>query len=312
MLLMQMVLAVLLVDLARRVRRASTAVAREEPALPEPEPPPADGAEHDHGDSEPLLGAPAPERLAAAGASRTLAGLAVLLTLAALPVWDALSERGSAAALASALIGAAGTELPTSALAFTLGGVGAGLVVRQLMLTAPYGARAAFAISFIASLAYAVPRTYEAAVWRSHQVDAWPVCETGVDVDGNLPSVESIYRGEYDGPRLPSAEPCTLAAERRDQHGELSPRGDFTDGMVQIGSRFPDDRRRHLWGTLGWAVVGALGAAWVLRAANTPASAPRSAGPENTRDADEGDDEGLDGEQRSSRTSASEPSGKDT
>lgn len=257
LLVIQIALAALLIDLARRVRRAA-ASAPHEPALPsEPEAP------------EPELLAPEPDSAPEAPGSvrRNLAALLVFVMVALFPTWDALIASTSVGALSAALRGATGTEAPTSALLFGAGALGAALIVRQLMASSPYGARAVFVLAALAALAYAVPRTYEQARHRSSLVDAWPVCETGVDHDGNLPSADDIYRGDYDGPRLPGGEPCTRAAERRDQHEALAPRGEFSDGIVQIGSRFPDDRRRVLWGWLALSLIAAGAGVLVFRAA---------------------------------------------
>ena len=240
LLVVQIALAALLIDLARRVRRAA-ASARPDPAVEVDEPP-------IEPESEPESAPPAPRPAPAGAGSRNLAASLVLVLVALFPCWDALSAATSVGALSDAVRGAPGTEAPTTALLFVAGAVGAALIVRQLLASSPYGARGVFLLAALAALAYAVPRTYDVARYRSSLVDAWPVCETGLDHDGNLPIAADIYRGVYDGPRLAAGEPCTRAAERRDQHEEMAPRGDFGDGIVQIGSRFPDDRRRRALG----------------------------------------------------------------
>ncbi|GMV13584.1 MAG: hypothetical protein AMXMBFR56_18080 [Polyangiaceae bacterium] len=285
LLVIQIALAALVIDFSRRVRRAAASLASAELEAP-PEPEPEDEDDEEEAEDEP----PPSERKAApqaapppSGVAQNLVALLVFSMLALFPLWDAVTQAQSVGALTDAVRGAPGTETPSTTLLFGAGAVFAALLVRKLVATSPYGARGVFALALLVAFAYAAPRAYDAALWRSHQVDSWPVCETGLDVEGNLPNVESIYRGPYDGPRLPTGEPCTLAAERRDQHGINAPRGEFSDGIVQIGTRFPDDRRRVLWGALGWLLVSGLAATLIWRAA----AAPRPALEKDRRDVDE-------------------------
>jgi len=289
LLVVQILLAVLLIELARRVRRASAQLARDEVAAPPPDP----AAKEEAKDVPGPAARPAAEPRPVSEASRVLAPVLLFVLVAIFPAWDALGAASSVGALSDAVRGAVGTQPPTTALLFAAGGVGAALLLRQLMGSSPYGARGVFALVVLVVAGYAVPRTYEVALWRSHQVDAWPVCETGVDVDGNLPTVESVYRGAYDGSRLTSGEPCIQAAERRDEHAARAPRGDFSDGIVQIGTRFPDDRKRVLWGTLAWLVLAGLCAVLVWRAADAqrPAVSETRAESADARAADDEDDE---------------------
>lgn len=282
LLVVQIVLAALFVDLARRVRRAARASASEEGAAPPPAAQAEEGAEEreeEEAEDETAerVKAPPPEPAPPPARSRNLAALLVLVMVALFPAWDALFAATSVGALSDAVRGAPGTEAPTTALGFSAGALLAAVLVRQLMASSPYGARGVFLLALLGVAAYAVPRTYEIALWRSHQIDAWPICETGLDADGNLPSLESIYRGPYDGPRLPSGEPCTQAAERRDQHGAFAPRGEFSDGIVQIGTRFPDDRKRVLWAALVWVIASGWAAVLVWRAAEAGRAPPARA-----------------------------------
>ncbi|MBI3204937.1 MAG: hypothetical protein HYZ29_25595 [Myxococcales bacterium] len=261
LLAVQIALALLLVDLARRVRSAAAGAPVESAPPAELEAPEPEVSEPDH----------RPPRATGAGTgSRNAAALLVFAMIALFPAWDALLTSTSVGALSAAVRGATGTQAPTVALWFAAGALGTALILRQLMASSPYGARAVFLLAALAVLAYAVPRTYEQARYRSSLVDAWPVCETGLDHDGNLPSADDVYRGVYDGPRLPEGEPCTRVAERRDQHEALAPRGDFSDGIVQIASRFPDDRRRVLWGWGALSLIAVAAGLLVFRAAGPP------------------------------------------
>lgn len=262
LLVIQLLLAAVVIDLARRVKRAARAAAESELIRPAGEPEPQGQADsgleaddRDEAGDEPDEAPLGEGRPATPGsdAARNAAFVLVLAMVAVFPVWDTLA--------------AGHEESPVRAILMSLGALVAALLVRQLMLSSPYGARGVFALAVLGALAYAAPRAWESATLRSHQIDAWPVCETGLDLEGNLPGIESTYRGPYDGPRLPSGEPCVLAAERRDQHTATSPRGDFGDGIVQIGTRFPDDRRRVLFGSLAWILIAVVAGFLIWRAA---------------------------------------------
>lgn len=268
LILVQVALAIALVDAARRVRAAVTPEARaeaERPREPESDTP---VEEEDEPGSEPDARAPTPHAPSELPpAFRNLAALAVFGLVGLLPMWDAVLAANSVGALGDALTGAPGTEWPKVGLAMCVGGALAALVLRRWVQTAPYAARGLLLLAVLASLGYSAPVVLDAARFRSRQIDGWPVCETGLDTEGNLPNLDSIYRGTYDGPRLPTGEPCTLAAERRDRHAESAPHGELTDGLIQIGSRFPDDRRRVFWGSAIWSVLTVFAFFWVWRAA---------------------------------------------
>jgi hypothetical protein len=175
-----------------------------------------------------------------------LAAALAAAAVALLPLWDATGQ----------------SDNRMRALGFAVGAVVGGYALFRLTQSAPYGARALFALMALASVAYAGLTASEIALRRSQEIDAWPVCETGLDVRGNLvPNLPAPSTG-YDGPRLANGVPCTGAAERRDEHAERSPEGNIQDGLIQVGIRFSQDRARIFAGTL--AAVLALIASGVI------------------------------------------------
>jgi hypothetical protein len=264
LLLVQVLLAVLLVDLARRVRRGVRAL----PAAP-PSPPPAKGSEREPRGAR-ASSAPdeAPASLAppSAAALWTMA-VATGLAVALLPIWDAVLATSSLAAFKAEISGAPGTVFPSTALGFAAAGVVLGVMVGRVAPRAPFAARAVFLLAALLALGYAGVTGIDVALDRSRRIDEWPVCETNLDVRGDLLKPESVFRGRYSGPRLSSGEPCTAAAERRDLHQQQSPGGTVQDGLIQIATRFPDDRARVLYGSLAVLLALGVGGWLVFRAA---------------------------------------------
>jgi hypothetical protein len=197
---------------------------------------------------EPIETAPLP---APTKTTLTLVSLLMAGVVAVLPIWDAFSQ----------------PDLRVRSVAFCIAAVVFGFSLWRTSQSAPYGARAVFALMALISIAYAAVTASEIAVLRSHEIDSWPVCETGLDVRGNIVPHWQVRETGYDGPRLESGIPCTRAAERRDEHAELEPGGNVQDGLVQIGIRFRTDRFRIFAGTFAIVVAMIVSGVLVARAA---------------------------------------------
>ncbi len=167
---------------------------------------------------------------------RLVGAVALVMGIGLLPLWDALRRGG----FGDALSGAAGTTFPVETVVYLAGSVLAALVVHRSMSRSPYGARVVFGISAAIALLYLGRTGWHTAVSRSHQVDGWAVCETMAGPDGEIVEPNpSFDPTAYDGPRLPSGQPCSALIEERADHRAEHPEGSFRDGLVQNLAVFP-------------------------------------------------------------------------
>lgn len=280
----QVLLAVLLLDLAVHARRGvrERIDDEEEEGSAEPEPEPPSGPKSEPGPRVERE-AQVPERegpLAGALATGFLAAVGVAL----LPLWDAVSTTSSLRALTDAVGGVATAERPLAPLLYAAVAAVVGFALVRLVRTAPYFARLLWLGAALVSVHYVFTTAMEVASSRSTLVDGFVVCESGLDIRGNVVEPGSRYPGPYDGPRAASGEPCIRAGERRDVHAETEPRGGLQDGLVQIGARFPEERKRVIWGSL--VALAALGVSgWLVARAGRDAPLPAPMEPERPRTA---------------------------
>jgi hypothetical protein len=273
LLAVQMLLAVLLLDLAVRSRRGVREVIAEEEPEPEPEPQSEPESESEPGSGP---GVEREERLPDREgplAEALVAAFLAAVGIALLPLWDAVSTTSSLRALTDAVSGVAPAERPLAPLLYGGLATAVGLALVRLVRTAPYFARLLWLGATLVSVHYVFTTAMEVASSRSSLVDGFVVCESGLDIRGNVVEPGSRYPGPYDGPRTASGEPCVRAGERRDVHAETEPRGGLQDGLVQIGARFPEERKRVIWGSLiALAALGVSG--WLVARAGRDAPLP--------------------------------------
>jgi hypothetical protein len=111
----------------------------------------------------------------------------------------------------------------------------------------PYGARALFAIGLLLGGGYTLLSAQRLATARSHELDRWPICETGGTASGTPMLVRTR---EVDGPKTADGTPCVEGVEMREEHSVNHPTGNLRDGIIQIWIRFREDRARFFAGTL--------------------------------------------------------------
>lgn len=175
-----------------------------------------------------------------------LASFAALLVAAAgatVPTWTEWNHYEALASAASLGLANAAALPPTVLLVplalLALGAAGASLAARGKA----WRSRAVFAAAWGFALWLLVGTTSETARRRSNAVDTWPICETKTTVFGTPAYISDFKSAPYfDGPHLEDGSPCSLAAERRDQHAMLEPDGDVVDGVQQVVDRFREDR----------------------------------------------------------------------
>ena len=215
----------------------------------------ADETEADEADSTPPSRSVSPSSVAK---RKLLTAALTLGAVSVLPLWDAVAS-GWFGPLPPADPQPAWLVLGLPAL-----GVFAAIAIARILDRSPYAARGVFALAVSCGLIYAGSSAYESALARSHEVDAWPVCETWLGPDGEPVEIHpSPHPPTHDGPHLDNGQPCTQAVELRHKHRAEHPRGDLRDGIVQIWLRFRDERGRFFGGTL-WVLLSAGVAGWFV------------------------------------------------
>jgi len=215
--------------------------------------------------------------MVASGAVLTGFGLALL------PIWDGMDRYGMLRALSGSGLGSsgAGPSIPLSTLMFAAAGVS----VAVALIRRP-GRRVIFWAAALVGGAYLINSGMETALRRSAAVNYWPVCEEWKPTETQRWLMEHAPRApSFDGPHLPTGDPCNPAAEKRSIHDKES----VPDGIIQIMKRFPKDRLRIFGGSLSVVVAFVAGGLLLWRGA--PIEAAPGAG-EGARSEDEGGERG--------------------
>lgn len=219
---------------------------------------------------------------------RLLLVLALLLLVAAgtvLPVWRILDLHGALSNAASLGI-ARGAGRPAGVYLVPLLFVALAVATAALWRRRARLARFLYGAALVGALFAVFWTVRDVAVRRSRAVNDWPVCETGRTLWGSEWPSYGRRASVYDGPHLPSGQPCIAQAEQREVAAQESPDGAFVDGLRQVALRFRADRPLVFWGgglSLLALAVGALifraAAAAPAASSSTPATAGRPAPP---------------------------------